>query len=137
MLIPSLSSGTPKVKRSIPVTKSAPIVASNNPAATIVSELRRDPDEIMVTMTRPKRTREARSTGPKAKASVAANGPTNAMPRVDRIPAANDAKADIPKAAPARPARAIACPSMQVMMLAASPGTRIRMDVIEPPYIAP
>ncbi len=40
-------------------------------------------------------------------------------------------------AGPARPLRAMAWPSMHVITEAASPGMRIRMDVVEPPYIAP
>ena len=40
-------------------------------------------------------------------------------------------------AGPARPLRAISWPSMAVMIDAASPGMRTRIEVVEPPYIAP
>ena len=40
-------------------------------------------------------------------------------------------------AAPARPARAIWLPSSAVTMVALSPGVLSRIDVVEPPYIAP
>jgi hypothetical protein len=41
------------------------------------------------------------------------------------------------KAAPARPFRVISYPSMHVMTEAASPGMRINIDVVDPPYMAP
>ena len=41
------------------------------------------------------------------------------------------------KAGPARPLRVISYPSMQVITEAASPGMRIRIDVVDPPYMAP
>ena len=40
-------------------------------------------------------------------------------------------------AAPARPFCAMALPSMQVITEAASPGMRIRIEVVEPPYCEP
>ena len=46
-------------------------------------------------------------------------------------------RADIPKAAPALPLRAILYPSRQVITEAASPGMLRRIDVVEPPYMAP
>ena len=41
------------------------------------------------------------------------------------------------RAAPARPLLAMRLPSMAVTMLAVSPGVLSRMEVVEPPYIAP
>ena len=49
----------------------------------------------------------------------------------------NEPIAAMPSAAPARPCRAIWCPSMQVTTDAASPGMLSRIDVVDPPYIAP
>jgi len=40
-------------------------------------------------------------------------------------------------AGPARPFRVIAYPSTQVMTEAASPGMLNRIEVVEPPYMAP
>ena len=45
--------------------------------------------------------------------------------------------AAIARAGPARPCRAMAYPSMQVITEAASPGMRIRIEVVDPPYMAP
>ena len=49
----------------------------------------------------------------------------------------NEPKAEIPSAGPARPFRAIWYPSRQVMTEAASPGMLTRMEVVDPPYMAP
>ena len=43
----------------------------------------------------------------------------------------------VASAAPARPLLAILLPSMAVTMLAVSPGVLSRIDVVEPPYMAP
>ena len=64
-------------------------------------------------------------------------GAKNVMMTTPSVPAMNDPSAAIPSAAPARPCRAILCPSRHVTTDAASPGMFSRMDVVEPPYIAP
>ena len=53
------------------------------------------------------------------------------------VPATNDPIAAVASAAPARPLRAIWWPSIAVTMVALSPGVFSRIDVVEPPYIAP
>ena len=45
--------------------------------------------------------------------------------------------AEVASAAPARPLLAILFPSMAVTMLAVSPGVLSKMEVVEPPYMAP
>ena len=45
--------------------------------------------------------------------------------------------AAVAKAAPARPLLAILLPSMAVTMVAVSPGVLSKIEVVEPPYIAP
>ena len=59
----------------------------------------------------------------------------NAMVAIE--PATNDPIAAVASAAPARPLRAIWWPSMAVTMVALSPGVLRRIEVVEPPYIAP
>jgi hypothetical protein len=59
------------------------------------------------------------------------------MPATPTVPAMKEPKAAIPSAGPARPWRAIGWPSRQVTTEAASPGIFMRMEVVEPPYIAP
>jgi hypothetical protein len=45
--------------------------------------------------------------------------------------------AAVDSAAPPRPRRAIRLPSIAVTTVALSPGVFSRIDVVEPPYIAP
>ena len=54
-----------------------------------------------------------------------------------KVPAMNEPTAAMQSAAPARPFRAMALPSMQVITEAASPGMRSRIEVVEPPYCEP
>ena len=56
---------------------------------------------------------------------------------VAMVPATNEPMAAVASAAPARPLLAILLPSMAVTMLAVSPGVLSRIEVVEPPYIAP
>ena len=53
------------------------------------------------------------------------------------VPAIHEPTAAIDSAAPARPRLAIAYPSIHVMTEEASPGMRIRIDVVDPPYCEP
>ncbi len=59
------------------------------------------------------------------------------MPSVPMVPATNEPIAAVASAAPARPERAILLPSSAVTMEALSPGVLSRIEVVEPPYIAP
>ena len=59
------------------------------------------------------------------------------MPMVPMVPATNEPIAAVASAAPARPRRAILFPSSAVTMVAVSPGVLSRMEVVEPPYMAP
>ena len=77
------------------------------------------------------------SGGPNLSASVASGGATMVSMTMPKVPAMNDPTAAMQSAAPARPLRAMALPSMQVITEAASPGMRIRIEVVEPPYCEP
>jgi hypothetical protein len=67
-----------------------------------------------------------------------ATGPaTNVSRTVEMVPATNDPIAAVASAAFARPRRAIWYPSIEVATDADSPGVFSRMDVVDPPYIAP
>ena len=66
------------------------------------------------------------------------NGKTSAaITMVATQPANSEPSAAIAKAAPARPCRAIWCPSRQVTTAELSPGRLTRMAVVDPPYWAP
>ena len=56
---------------------------------------------------------------------------------VAMVPATNEPMALVASAGPARPRLAISLPSIAVTMVALSPGVFSRIDVVEPPYIAP
>ena len=53
------------------------------------------------------------------------------------VPATKEPMAAVASAAPARPFLAIRLPSIAVTIDADSPGVFSRIDVVEPPYIAP
>ncbi len=53
------------------------------------------------------------------------------------VPATKEPIAEVASAAPPRPERAILLPSSAVTMVALSPGVLSRIDVVEPPYMAP
>jgi hypothetical protein len=56
---------------------------------------------------------------------------------VAMLPATNEPIAALASAAPARPLLAILKPSSAVTMVPVSPGVFSRIDVVEPPYMAP
>ena len=56
---------------------------------------------------------------------------------VARVPATNDPIAAVARAAAPRPRRAMRLPSSAVMIAPLSPGVFSRIDVVEPPYMAP
>ena len=77
------------------------------------------------------------SGGPSLTACSATNGADMVTSTVARVPATKEPMAEVASAAPARPLRAILKPSIAVTMVPVSPGVFSRMEVVEPPYIAP
>ena len=77
------------------------------------------------------------SGGPNFKAMVASGGATTVSAITPNVPATQEPIAAMQSAAPARPFLAMALPSMQVITDEASPGMRIRIEVVEPPYCEP
>ena len=59
------------------------------------------------------------------------------MPIVPMVPATKEPIAAVASAAPARPFLAILLPSIAVTMVALSPGVLSKIDVVDPPYMAP
>jgi hypothetical protein len=68
---------------------------------------------------------------------AARGGARKARPATPKVPDKKEAKAAMPRAGPALPFRAIWYPSKQVTTEAASPGMFTRIDVVDPPYMAP
>ena len=77
------------------------------------------------------------SGGPSLIAYSATNGANNVTSIVAIVPATNDPIADVASAAPARPFLAILKPSSAVTMVPVSPGVFNKIEVVEPPYMAP
>src|SRR5690606_9631173 len=77
------------------------------------------------------------SAGPNTKASSAIAGARNVSASVASVPATNEPIAAVASAAAPRPARAILLPSSAVIIEPLSPGVLSRMEVVEPPYMAP
>ena len=83
---------------------------------------------------RPNNMSEKYSGAPKDWPTRASGGAQAAISAVLTQPAKNDPSAATASAAPARPWRAIWCPSMQVTTEEVSPGRLTRMAEVEPPY---
>ena len=77
------------------------------------------------------------SGGPSLTAKSATTGANSVTSTVAMVPATKEPMAALASAAPARPLLAILLPSMAVTMLAVSPGVFSKMEVVEPPYMAP
>ena len=86
---------------------------------------------------RPSTTSAKNSGEPKVRATSARGGANSTMTTVATVPAMNEPMAAVASAGPARPFRAISCPSMAVTAADDSPGRLIRMAVVDPPYWAP
>ena len=77
------------------------------------------------------------SGGPSRMAYSATSGAYKVTSTVPIVPATNEPMAAVASAAPARPLLAILLPSSAVTIDPASPGVFSRIEVVEPPYIAP
>ena len=90
-----------------------------------------------LTVTKHSSISEKYSAGPSFSARSTTTGPTKEMPSVPTVPATKDPMAAVTSAGPALPFRAIFAPSSAVMIEPDSPGVFSRIEVVEPPYIAP
>ncbi len=81
--------------------------------------------------------RQKYSGGPSFTANSARMGANSVTRMVAMVPAMKEPMAALAKAAPARPLLAILKPSSAVTMVPVSPGVFNRIEVVEPPYIAP
>ena len=85
----------------------------------------------------PIRTRLNISAGPNLRLNSARVEAVKARTIVPMMPAKKEPMAERPRAVPAFPCRASWWPSIAVTTDEASPGTLTRIEVVEPPYIAP
>ncbi len=136
-LMPSYSSVRPKVKRSWPDWLSTPIMPRNMPTNKAVRPRRAELPSTAATVTKDNIISEKYSAGPNFSANFTTGSAMNVMPIVPIVPATKEPIAAVAKAAPARPRLAILLPSSEVTMVALSPGVFSRIEVVDPPYIAP
>ncbi len=125
------------MKRIAPEMGSRPTEPRSRPMTTMINPFRIDPPPRSVAMSSPKRVSEKYSGGPNFRANSARGGATKVRPSTPMVPAMKEPMAAMPRAGPARPFFAIWYPSIQVTTEAASPGMLTRMEVVDPPYMAP
>ena len=136
-LIPSTKWRLPKVKRGCAVRPSSPTVPRISPTTIIMKVLSVDPalTKLMTMSASTMRLKVAE--GPTLSMSSARGGANSIRPSTLTVPPNQLPSAAMTRAGPARPFFAISWPSMQVITEAASPGMRTRIEVVDPPYIAP
>jgi hypothetical protein len=135
--IPSVSSGMSKEKRATPEFTSVPTMPSSRPSTIIAIALSKEPDASTTAPISPTTISEKYSAGPNLNASSVSGGANAATSTVAKQPATKEPIAAMPSAAPARPRRAIWCPSRHVTTDDDSPGMLTRIAVVEPPYCEP
>ena len=114
-----------------------PTNPSIRPSRRLSQPERFSPPRTVVTVTKASTINAKYSADPKASAMRTMTGAVRVSASVASVPATNDPIAAVASAAPARPLRAIWWPSIAVTMVALSPGVLSRIDVVDPPYIAP
>ena len=135
--MPSSSWGTPKAKRAWPVWLSMPTSPMPRPRNRLASPRSVDSPSTAETVVNASTISAKYSGGPNLSPSSTTSGERNVRPTVAMLPATKEPIAAVASAGPARPLRAIWLPSIAVTMGALSPGVLSRIEVVEPPYIAP
>jgi hypothetical protein len=125
------------VIRACPSRGSSPTSPSARPRKRLVIPFATESPNTVVTAANATTISAKYSAGPNPRASVTRTGAANARPSVASVPATKLPSAAVANAAPPRPAFAMQCPSIAVTIVALSPGVLSRIDVVEPPYIAP
>ena len=105
--MPSASSGIPNANRWTPLVTSVPIMPSSSPSTIIPTALIIDPEASTMDPISPKTMREKYSAGPNLNASSDRGTASTARTTVAKHPAKKDPRAEMVRAAPARPWRAI------------------------------
>ena len=95
------------MKRGWAVMGSMPTLPMMIPKQAIIRDLIMDPPAKKTRTVRPRTITAKYSGGPKRRAIEANGGARQASPRSPRVPAMKDPNADMPRATPARPLRAI------------------------------
>jgi hypothetical protein len=127
----------PNVNRASPLNPSMPTNPSARPMKRLVSPARSDGPSSAHTITNASTMRAKYSAGPNTSARRTSAGAASDSANVESVPATNDPMAAVERAAPPRPDRAMAWPSIAVTIVALSPGVLSRIELVDPPYIAP
>ena len=135
--MPSNASGIPKVRREEPVCKSKPIRPIESPKVRAIKPRRMDWPSTAPTVPNAKTISAKKSAGVIRMPIQAIVGDATATIPVAIAPATNEPMAAVASAALALPFRAILLPSMVVITEPDSPGAFKRIEVVEPPNIAP
>src|SRR5699024_9451626 len=109
--MPSNSSGTPEVKRSVPVTESMPTTAIERPSTSDARPLSTESETTDDVATNAKSASAKYSAGPKTADSAASAGARNTTSSDETMPPVNAPIAAVASACGARPDRAILWPS--------------------------
>ena len=131
--MPSDSPGRSRLKRCVPGDGSGPTCDSSRPSTAMASALSSEPGAITAAPIRPSVISAKASAGSNASARVDSSGATPAMSAVPTPAANNELSVATVSATPARPCRAIECPSMAVAANDDGPGTWPRMAALAPP----
>ena len=105
--MPSVSSGTSKLKRATPEFTSVPTSPSSSPSTTIATALSSEPEASTTAPIRPSVMRAKYSAGPNMKATSVSGAAKAARMRVPTQPAKNEPSPAAASAGPALPWRAI------------------------------
>ena len=125
------------MNRYFPLMASIPTPPRIKPTAAIRSALTMEPLLRYVRTVMPTIIMAKYSGGPNLRATPDKMGPVRESAITPNVPAINEPKAAMPRAGPALHFKAILCPSRQVTTDAASPGIFTRVEVVDPPYMAP
>jgi hypothetical protein len=127
----------PSVNRACPVWLSSPMSPIVRPRKRLARPRAGDAPSTADTVVNASTMTAKYSAGPNLSAKSTTIGAMTVRRIVAIVPATNEPIADVASAGPARPRFAISLPSSAVTIVADSPGVLSRIDVVDPPYIAP
>ena len=127
----------PSANRTCPDIASVPIRPMNRPMKRLAKPRSADEPSSAAIVVNASMISANFSAGPNESPHSAIGGASRVTSTVAIDPATNEPIAAVASAGPARPRFAIALPSSEVAIDADSPGLLSRIDVVDPPYMAP
>jgi hypothetical protein len=135
--MPSASWGMPNVRRACPVSGSSPTSPIVRPIASDAKPRTRELPSTDVTATNANTMIAKKSGAPMSTATDATSGASSTSPSAPARPPMKCPIAAVARAWAPRPERAIGLPSIAAITDALSPGVLSRIDVVDPPNMAP